>query len=78
MLLLLALLAFLAGDPEFPGTDNCFLMAGGVEDILLNGRTGWTGALREPIERGKVRLFDSGEFAGRLLATDNFFPEAKT
>lgn len=33
--------------------------------------------LREPIERGKVWLLESGALAGRLLATVNFLPEAE-
>ena len=72
------LVAFLAGELAPPGADSCFLMAGGVEDSLLNGRTGCTGVLRDPIERGKVWLLDSAVPGGRLLATVNFLPEAET
>jgi hypothetical protein len=32
--------AFRAGEPVVPGTDSCFLTAGGVEESLLKGRTG--------------------------------------
>lgn len=44
----------LAGELVLPGTDNCFLTAGGVEEIFWNGLTGCTGAVREPIDRGRV------------------------
>lgn len=67
--------AFLAGE-LLPGTESCFFMAGGVEDNLLNGRTGWTGVLREPMDLGRVWLFERVAFAGRLAATVSFLPEA--
>lgn len=67
----------LAGDPVLPGTESCFFTAGGVEEILLKGRTGCTGAVREPIDLGSVWLFDIEALAGRLLATVNFLPEAE-
>lgn len=68
----------LAGEPVLPGTESCFFTAGGVDDIFWNGLTGCTGAVREPIERGKVWLLDKVALAGRLPAIVNFLPEART
>lgn len=68
--------AFLAGELLFPGTESCFLIAGGVELSLLKGLTGWTGVDRDPIERGKVWLFERGAFGGLFAGTVNFFPDA--
>lgn len=75
--MLLLLLIRLAGDPTFPGILSCFLTAGGVDDTLLKGRTGWTGADLEPIDLGSVWLLESVELAGRFPATVNFLPEAR-
>lgn len=74
---MLPALDFRAGELTMaPGTENCFFTAGGVEDCLANGRTGWTGLLlREPIERGKVRDLDIPELVGRF-ATVSFLPVA--
>lgn len=68
---------FLAGELWLPGTDNCFLTAGGVEESLWNGLTGCIGADLEPIDLGNVWLFDNGAFGVLLPGTVNFFPEAK-
>lgn len=46
--------AFFPDEMEFPGTDNCFFTAGGVEQTLLKGRTGCTGVDLDPMDLGKV------------------------